>query len=213
MAPHEPPGPYTDYTALRVTLNAGVAFVTLDHPPLNVLDATLMTELNRFAAAVRTDEQVRVIVFQSADPEFFIVHGDMGFVDNPASFTKLADKEASLLNPMQQLHERLRALPQVTIAKLAGLARGGGSELAMALDMRFGATGKMGLAQMEVLTGIIPGAGGTVYLPHLVGRARALEIILGAALFDAELAERYGWINRALPADALDNFVDTLARR
>ena len=101
----------------------------------------------------------------------------------------------------------------MTIAKLAGLARGGGSELAMALDMRFAAVGRSGLAQFETLTGIIPGGGGTQYLPRLVGCPRALEAILGGGLFDAELAERYGWINRALPAGELDGFVDALARR
>jgi enoyl-CoA hydratase/carnithine racemase len=206
---------YTDYTALHVAVDAGVAHVTIDHPPLNILDAVLMTELNRFAGAVRTDKQVRVIVFQSADPDFFIAHGDMNFVNNPDSFTQLVlgDEAGAALNPMQKLHERFRTLPQVTIAKLAGLARGGGSEFVMALDMRFAAIGKAGLGQFEVLTGIIPGAGGTVYLPRLIGRARAMEVILGAALVDAKTAERYGWVNRALAANELDGFVDALARR
>ncbi len=211
----ETPARYAGYTALRVTVHAGVATVTLDHPPVNVLDAVLMTELNRFAGTVRDDNAVRVIVFQSADPEFFLAHGDMNFVNHPDSFAqlKLGDDDGAALNPMQKLFERFRTLPQVTIAKLAGLARGGGSEFVMALDMRFAATGQAGLGQFEVLTGIIPGAGGTVYLPRLVGRARALEIVLGAELFNAERAERYGWVNRALPAGELDGFVDTLARR
>lgn len=207
--------PYDEYAALRVEIEAGVAHVTIDHPPINVLDATLMTELDRFAAAVGEDEQVRVVVLQSADPEFFVAHGDMNFVDDPDSFARLdiGGEASSPLNPMQRLHERFRALPQVTIAKLAGLARGGGSELALALDMRFAAVGRAGLAQFEVLTGIIPGGGGTVYLPQLAGRARSLEVILGAELFDAGLAERYGLINRALPPEELDGFVDALARR
>lgn len=207
--------PYDGYTALRIEVDAGVARVTIDHPPLNVLDAALMTELDRFAAAVGGDESVSVIVLQSADPEFFVAHGDMYFVDDPESFARLPIDENGdpSLNPMQRLHERLRRLPQVTIAKLAGLARGGGNELAMALDMRFAARGPTGLSQFEVLTGIIPGGGGTVYLPRLAGRARALEVVLGAELFDAELAERYGLINRALPPEELDGFVDALARR
>ena len=214
-APGEPLNSYSDYTALRITVEAGVATVTIDHPPVNVLDAKLMTELNRFAATVQDDAQVRVIVFQSADPDFFLAHGDMNFVNDPDSFTqlKLGDDNGAPLNPMQKLFERFRTLPQVTIAKLAGLARGGGSEFVLALDMRFAALGKAGLGQFEVLTGIIPGAGGTAYLPRLVGRARALEVVLGAELFDAEQAERYGWVNRALPAQQLDGFVDTLARR
>lgn len=206
---------YTDYSALSINVDAGVAFVTIDHPPLNVLDGTLMTDLHNFASAVENDPQVRVIVLQSANPEFFVPHGDMNFVTNPDSFLKLAkDYEGDdSLNPMQKLHEQWRNLPQVTIAKIAGFARGGGSELAMALDMRFGAIGKMGLAQPEVLMGIIPGGNGTVYLPRLMGRARSLEVILGAELFDAELAERYGWINRALPAEEIDGFVEVLAKR
>ena len=205
--------PYDDYSALHIDVEAGVAQVTIDHPPLNVLDATLMTELDRFVTAVREDEQVRVIVFQSADPEFFIAHGDMNFVNDPQAFAGLSiGDDASPLNPMMKLHERLRALPQVTIAKIAGFARGGGNELAMALDMRFAAAGKASFAQNEVMQGIIPGAGGTVYLPRLAGRARSLEMILGAELFDAEQAERYGLINRALPPEEFDGFVDALAR-
>ena len=111
------------------------------------------------------------------------------------------------------LLDRLRTTPMVTIAKVAGRCRGGGSELALACDMRFAALGKAVFCQPEVGVGIIPGAGGTVRLPRLVGRGRALEIILGCADFSAEEAERYGYINRALPADELDVFVDSLAYR
>jgi enoyl-CoA hydratase/carnithine racemase len=163
---------------------------------------------------VRSDEHVRVIVFQSADPDFFLAHGDMHFIADPASLLALMSSASpSPLNPMQALHEQLRTLPQVTIAKIAGLARGGGNELLLALDMRFAARGRTGLGQPEALMGIIPGGGGTQYLTRLVGAPRALEAILGATLFEAELAERYGWINRALPAAELDQFVETLARR
>ena len=205
---------YDNYQSIRVLQEEGVAWLTIINAPLNILDAKLMTELNDFAGRVAQDSGVKVVVFQSGDPDFFIVHGDMNFVSKPETFTslQLGDKGTEHLNPMMRLHERLRALPQVTIGKLAGLARGGGAELLSCLDMRFAARGKAGLAQMEALVGIIPGAGGTVYLPRLVGRARALEIILGAELIGADTAERYGWINRALPANELDHFVDTLAR-
>jgi enoyl-CoA hydratase/carnithine racemase len=209
-----PAAAYQDYHALAITLDQGLATVTIGHPPLNVLDLALITELARFVAAVRSDEHVRVIVFQSADPDFFLAHGDMNFIADPASLVALmSSAPPSALNPMQELHEQLRTLPQVTIAKIAGLARGGGNELLLALDMRFAARGRTGLGQPEALMGIIPGGGGTQYLPRLVGAPRALEAILGATLFDAELAERYGWINRALPAAELDRFVETLARR
>ena len=206
---------YADYTALRIAVEAGVAQVTIHNPPVNVLGVTLITELARFAAAVRRDEQVRVVVLQSADPEFFVAHVDMELVNQPEALAQLAAvyPEPSPLNVFQQLHEQWRTLPQVTIAKLSGWARCGGNELALALDMRFAAQGPTGLGQTEVLMGIIPGGGGTQYLPRLVGRARSLEAILGAGLFDADLAERYGWINRALPAQELDGFVDALARR
>ena len=208
---------YDDVPTLHVAIKAGVAWVTISNPPLNVMNAALMTDLDCFAGRVREDAGVRVIVFQSADPEFFIPHGDMGFVDDPSSFASLVlaegDQGMDDLNPMQRLHERVRRLPQVTIGKLAGFARGGGAEFLEALDMRFAALGRGGLAQMEAPTGIVPGGGATAYLPRLMGRARTLEAILGAGLFEAALAERYGWINRALPAEELDEFVDGLARR
>jgi enoyl-CoA hydratase/carnithine racemase len=206
--------PYDTYRSIRITTEGAAAWVTIDHPPLNVLDAVLMPELNDFAGRVAQDEAIQVIVFQSADPDFFIPHGDMNFVNAPETLMSLdlGDPGTEHLNPMMRLHERIRVLPQVTIGKLAGLARGGGAELFSALDMRFAAKGKAGLGQMEALVGIIPGAGGTAYLPQMVGRARALEIITGAALVDAETAERYGWVNRALAPEDLDPFVDGLAR-
>jgi len=137
--------PYDSYKGLRVVIDAGVAQVTLDNPPVNMLDTTLINELHDFVGAVREDERVRVIVVQSADPDFFVAHVDLGFMLKPETFAELANPDAgtggdeSLINPMQKLMLRLRALPQVTIAKLAGRLRGGGNELAMALDMRFAA--------------------------------------------------------------------------
>lgn len=211
-----------DLPALRITVASGVASVTLDNPPLNLSDGTLLPSLRRFVAQVRDDADVRVIVFESADPDFFITHGDMRFITEPdvmaaaGAATMAANPDAEFpptLNLMQVVHEEVRSLPQVTIAKLTGLARGGGNEFLMALDMRFAAIGKAGQAQPEVLLGIMPGGGGTQYMTSLAGRARTLELILGAQLFDAELAERYGLVNRALPADEIDEFVDSLAAR
>ncbi|MFN6980883.1 MAG: enoyl-CoA hydratase/isomerase family protein [Brevundimonas sp.] len=206
---------YNEFPTLAVSINDGVAAVTITNPPLNLLDGRLMVDLDRLAKSVAQDEAVRVVVFQSGDPDFFIPHGDMNFADDMEGFASLSigDGEDDRLNPMQRLFERIRKLPQLTIGKIAGYARGGGAEFLQALDMRFAALERGRLAQMEAPAGIIPGAGGTVYLPRLVGRARALEIILGADLFDAATAERYGWINRALPDDELDDFVTTLALR
>ncbi|BCL26674.1 enoyl-CoA hydratase/isomerase family protein [Streptomyces aurantiacus] len=205
---------FGDFTALRVEVEAGVAHLTIDNPPVNTLDVLLITELGRFFDAVSQDERVRVVVLQSADPEFFSAHADVNFMFDPESLMRLAAADGDpSLNPLQQMNERLRTLPQVTIAKLAGRLRAGGSELAMAADMRFAAKGRTWLSQPETRMGIFPGGGGTQYLTRLMGRARAVEVILGAELFDAELAERYGWINRALPPEELDGFVDALARR
>ncbi|WP_033342050.1 enoyl-CoA hydratase/isomerase family protein [Catenuloplanes japonicus] len=204
---------YQDLSGVRVAVSDGVATLTIDNPPLNLLDETLILALRTFAARVRDDAAVRVIVFESADPDFFIAHGDMRFVTEPSRLAAYADADVLPgTNMMQTLHEEIRALPQVTIGKLAGFARGGGNELLMALDMRFAALGRGGQAQPETRMGIIPGGGGTQYLTALAGRARALELILGGALADPALAERYGLINRALPASDLDAFVTTLAR-
>jgi enoyl-CoA hydratase/carnithine racemase len=202
------------FETLTVVREGAAAWVTIKNAPINVLDVALISEVNDFAGKAALDESLQVIVFQSADPDFFIVHGDMNFVKDASGMAALevGDAGTEHLNPMMRLHERLRALPQVTIGKIQGFARGGGAEFLSALDMRFIAQGKFGLAFFETITGIIPGAGGTAYLPQLVGRARAIEIILGAQLFDAELAERYGWVNRVLPPEELDYFVDGLAR-
>ena len=205
--------PYDGFRTLTVRLGDGVARVTIDHPPFNLADQQVAADLDRFSSAVRADEDVRVIVLESADPDFFLAHGDMSLALDPGLQDLLAQAGPDTPNPGQALHERFRTLPQVTIGKLAGRARGGGAEFLLALDMRFAATGRAWLGLPEVSLGMIPGGGGTQYLPRLTGRARALEIVLGSDGFDAELAERYGWVNRALPADELDGFVERLALR
>ncbi|WP_193079057.1 enoyl-CoA hydratase/isomerase family protein [Brevibacterium aurantiacum] len=205
---------YNGFKSLVVRAEDRVAWVTIDNPPVNTVDATLASDLKAFADEVAVDDGITVIVFQSANPEFFSAHADFEWSFDPSTLTALADPGAdTALNPLQQLNERLRRLPQVTIAKLRGYARAGGAELAMAADMRFAASDRTWLSQPESLMGIFPGGGGTQYLNRLVGRARALEIVLGAELFDTSVAERYGWINRAIPDEHLDAFVDALARR
>jgi len=213
---------YNELPGLDVRVARGVATVTLDHPPLNLMDGVLLASLRGFIYRVRNDSDVRVVVFQSADLEFFSAHGDMHFLTDPdalpvamQAFMDAAPDVAvpDGVNVLEALSIEMRALPQVTIGKLAGFARGGGNEFLTYLDMRFAAIGKSGQAQPETMQGILPGGGGTVNLPRLVGRARALELILGGELIGAELAERYGLINRALPADQIDEFVDTLALR
>ena len=213
---------YDNLPGLHISIDAGIATVTLDHPPLNLMDGVLLPSLRGFLYRVHEDAAVRVIVFQSADPEFFVAHGDMGYLTDPEALPAATNAAIAAapgwdvpegLNILQALSEDVRNLPQVTIGKLAGFARGAGNEFLMSLDMRFAAIGRSGQAQPEVQMGILPGGGGTVNMTRLIGRARSLELILGAELVDAELAERYGLINRALPADEIDAHVDALARR
>ncbi|WP_337047944.1 enoyl-CoA hydratase/isomerase family protein [Serratia liquefaciens] len=201
----------TDFSKLSLSYAKGVLTITLNNPPVNVLDVALMSEISRLLRAVRDDPDTRVLVFQSADPEFFIAHVDMTLIDEPHAFDELARNAPEGLNPFQAFGELLRSQPQVTIVKLAGLARGGGAEFVAAADMAFAAEGRAGLAQCEALMGITPGGGATQYLTNRMTRGRALEVILGADLIDAATAERYGWINRALPASELDDFVERLA--
>jgi enoyl-CoA hydratase/carnithine racemase len=197
---------------LQIKRANGVATIAISNPPVNVLDVPLMKELRQFLLSVREEPDIRVLVFESADPEFFIAHVDMTLIDDPHAFDDFVLDAPEGLNPFQAFGELLREQPQLTIIKLAGLARGGGAEFVSAADMAFAAVGSAGLAQCEALMGITPGGGATQYLSDRMNRGRVLEVILGADLLDAATAERYGWINRAIPAPELDNFVDRLAR-
>ena len=199
------------YAKLRIARVGGVATVTIDNPPVNVLDAPLMGELRRLLLSIREDPVTRVVVFDSGNPDFFIAHVDMTLIDHPHAFDEIARDVPAGLNVFQALGEMVRALPQVTIVKLAGVTRGGGAEFVAACDMAFGAIGRAGLGQVEALMGIVPSGGAMQYLSTRMSRGRVLEIILGAELFGAQEAAAYGWINRALPASELDEFVAALA--
>lgn len=200
------------YSTLRVSSEHGVARIVLDNPPVNTLGTTMMRELRTVLTGLADDSSVRVIVFSSADPEFFIAHVDMHIGEEMDILQELAASAPADVNVFQAIGELIRHQPQVTIVKLAGKARGGGAEFVAAADMAFAAIETAGLGQIEALMGIVPGGGGTQYLRDRVGRNRALEVILTADLFDAETAASYGWINRALPADELDEHVDRIAR-
>ena len=201
---------YDDYELLRIAVDGGICRATIDHPPINLLDVPLLTEIGRLTDEVASDDEVRVLVVDSADPEFFIAHADVELIRNlPTDDTSLHDE----LSPFNAAMERFRTLPKATIAVIEGTARGGGCEFAMAFDMRYAALGTTVLGHPEVAVGIIPGGGGTQRLPRLVGRGRALEVILGCRDIDAETAEAWGYVNRALPADELRRFVDKLATR
>ncbi|MEU6532250.1 enoyl-CoA hydratase/isomerase family protein [Streptomyces sp. NPDC046928] len=200
------------YTTLRVAVDAGVARITLDNPPVNVLSGTMMRELHDVLGALEDDDSVRVIVFSSADPEFFLAHVDIHILDEMDDLQAIADRNPDA-NLFQGVGELLRHQPQVTIVKLAGTARAGGAEFVAAADMTFAARETAGIGQSEVLMGIVPGGGGTQYLRERVGRNRALELLLTGDLVDADTAAAYGWINRAVPAAELDAFVDQVAER
>lgn len=198
------------YGVLRALVDGGVAFATIDAPPMNLLGPALLGALDAFTRDVAEDDRVRVVVLRSADPEFFIAHGDVEMI---AALPEGPPHFEATPNFVHRVVDRLRTLPKATIAQIEGFARGGGSEVALACDMRFAALGRAVLGQPEVGLGILPGAGGTVRLARLVGRARAAEIILAGEDFSADEAQRYGWVNRALPPDELGPFVGRLARR
>ncbi|MGW7421543.1 enoyl-CoA hydratase/isomerase family protein [Streptomyces sp. NPDC054813] len=200
---------YSDYRYFRFEFNSGVAFVTLDYPPINLLDEFLSPEFDRLGRELEADESVRVVVLQSAIPEFFMAHSGLGRVGAAPSTVS----HTPSFRLTQVIGERFRNMPKVSIAKIEGRARGGGSEIALAMDMRFAALGKAIFGQPEVAMGLVPGGGSTQRLPLLMGRGRALEVLLGCDDIPADVAELYGYINRALPADELTPFVERLARR
>jgi enoyl-CoA hydratase/carnithine racemase len=200
---------YSDYRYFRFEFDSGVAFVTLDYPPINLLDEFLSPELDRLGRELEADESVRVVVLQSAIPEFFMAHSGLGRVG--AAPSTVSHTRSFRLT--QMIGERFRSMPKVSIAKIEGRARGGGSEIALAMDMRFAALGKAVFGQPEVAIGLVPGGGSTQRLPLLMGRGRALEVLLGCDDIPADVAELYGYINRALPADELTPFVEKLAHR
>jgi enoyl-CoA hydratase/carnithine racemase len=201
---------YEDYQLIRIAVAAGICRATIDHPPINLLNLQLLAEIGRLTQEVAADDDVRVLIVDSADPEFFIAHADVGLIlDLPTDDTSLHDE----LSPFHATMELFRTLPKATIAVIEGIARGGGSEFALAFDMRYAALGKARFGQPEVAVGIIPGGGGTQRLPRLVGRGRALEVILGGMDIDAATAETWGYVDRALAADELRGFVDKLAAR
>lgn len=200
------------YRCLHIDVAEGVATLTLDHPPINLFDAALIGEMDRAGREIEADPDVKVVVVRSDDPDFFIAHADVELILRLPVPDVVAERSGQP-SAFHTLVDRFRTMPKATIAVIEGICRGGGSELALSLDMRFAALGKAVLSQPEVAVGILPGGSGTQRLPRLCGRGRALEIVLGGEDFPADLAERYGWVNRALPADEIRPFVERLARR
>ncbi len=201
---------YSLYNCLSLNQEGAIATVSIDNGPINILDYQLVLELYKLAKQLEVDDSIKVIIFESSNPDFFIAHADVQLL---MALEQEPEPDGQTPSMLQQTYELYRHMPKVTIGKIEGIARGGGSELLLALDMRFAAIGKARLGQPEAALGIIAGAGGCTRLTKLVGRGRAMEILLACEDFDAELAERYGYVNRAIPADEIGEFVNTMAQR
>src|SRR5271170_2095100 len=182
--------------------------VTFNHPPINLFDDNTVPDLERLLDLAEADLKLKVIVFDSANPDFFIAH-----FSPAAGYKNLVTRKPNGHYPWTDIVDRLARLPAVSIAAVRGRARGGGAEFALACDIRFASLERATFAQIEVGTGLIPIGGAVDRLPYLMGRGRALEVILGCDDFDAALAERYGWINRAIPDQEFEAFVEQFARR
>jgi enoyl-CoA hydratase/carnithine racemase len=184
--------------------------VTFDHPPLNIFGPQSIPQLNEIITALETDEHVKVVVFDSPVEGCFLTHYD--FLASLEESTSLPTGPTGL-QALPDMLVRLSRAPVVSIVSIRGRATGVGSELALASDMRFASREKAILSQWEVGAGLVPGGGPMARLPRLVGRGRALEILLGADDVGGDLAECYGYVNRSLPDAELDSFVDALAMR
>src|SRR5215472_9586798 len=184
--------------------------ITFDHPPLNIFGPESIPQLNEIVAALESDHDVKVVVFDSAVEGFFLTHYD--FLAKPEDTTNLPPGPTGLAQ-LPDVLVRLSRAPVVSIVSIRGRATGVGSELALASDMRFASREKAILSQWEVGAGLVPGGGPMARLPRLIGRGRALEVLLGADDIPGDLAELYGYVNRALPDAELDSFVDALAKR
>jgi len=184
--------------------------ITFDHPPLNIFGPETIPQLDEVITALETDEDVKVVVFDSAVEGFFLTHYD--FLARLEDTTRLPPGPTGL-QPLPDMLVRLSRAPVVSIASIRGRATGVGSELALACDMRFASREKAILSHFEVGAGVVPGGGPMARLPRLMGRGRALEVLLGADDIPGDLAERYGYVNRSFPDADLDAFVESLATR
>jgi enoyl-CoA hydratase/carnithine racemase len=200
------------FSNLSVVVESRVCWATIDAPPVNLMTIALLVDLITLANEVAADDGVGALVLQSADPDFFIAHFD---VEAILKFPTDSDPtRADELSSFHRMCETFRTMPKATMAKIDGRVGGGGAELAASMDMRFGVLGKTVINQMEVPLGILPGGTGTQRLPWLVGRGRALEMILGGIDVDAQTAVQWGWLNRAFAtSEELNAYVAFLANR
>jgi enoyl-CoA hydratase/carnithine racemase len=200
--------PWTHFTLDRPS--AGYCRVTFDHPPINTITATTVLELAELIGLVEEDPDLRVVVFESANPDFYLAHYD---VEHDPARTVALPVGPTGMNAWLDLLVRLSRAPVVSIASIRGRARGAGSEFVLACDLRFASRENSVLGQFEVGAGLVPGGGPMARLSRLVGRGRALEILLVADDCDGPRAELYGYVNRAIADDRLDAEVDAIAER
>jgi enoyl-CoA hydratase/carnithine racemase len=203
---------YDTYKVIRVEVRGKIAYATIDNPPVNVITRDLLDDLTRLSTELDADKDLLVFVLRSANPDFFIAHFDVGAIlefpiDKPARHEDYANAF------YHDMCERFRLMDKITIAQIEGRVGGGGSELSMSFDMRFGVRGKTFVNQMEVPLGIMPGGTGTQRMPRLIGRNRAIEIILGGIDMDADTAENWGYLNRAFEPGKIGPYVEWLAQR
>lgn len=202
---------YENFQTFKVEVKNAVAWVTFDFPPVNVQGQQMLADLNALAFRLENDRGVKVVVFQSANPDIWVCHYDTDLLKEMPT-EAISRTEAKVLD-LQAVCERISKVPQATIAKLEGMARGGGHEFALACDMRFAARGKYKMMQMEVAMGILPCGGGASRMARQAGLGRALEICLSARDFEADEAEAYGTINKALDPADIGPYVEDLANR
>jgi enoyl-CoA hydratase/carnithine racemase len=203
----------SDYQRIHVGKERKVVTAVIDNPPLNMLTPGLLDDLDRLTSEVAADPDALVLVIKSADPDIFMTHAQFAALYDlqpPAIPTCVEEVE---LNRVQVICERLRTMNKVTIAQIEGRVAGGSAAMAMACDMRFGALGKAVFNTMSVPVGSVPGGGASQYLPRRIGYSRAMELILGGLDLDAETAERWGYLNRAIAPEQIEQFVDATARR
>lgn len=200
-----------NFSTFAVKQDRGVLRVTLSNPPINLMNGKMAEELFLLAGHLHSDRSVKAVLFESANPEFFIAHFDLNDLITSASDPQKASKFPDI-NILQSLALSWQALPQVTIAKMKGRCRGGGLEFALGLNMRF-ATNDSKFCFPEASVGFLACGGGSTSVALSSGPARALEVLLSARDFTGEEAERYGLINRALPENEIDHYVDDLVDR
>lgn len=202
---------YTNFKTFTTKQVKAILTVTFNYPPVNIQGVAMITDLNTLSTELEEDKTVKVVIFESAVPDFFIAHADVNMLQNLSTAPK--PRDSIKLDELAKVLDKISKLPQATIAKIEGYARGGGHEFALACDMRFASRGKAIFMQMEVGIGILPSGGGCSRLVRQIGLGKALEFILSARDYDADEAEKIGSINKALEPDKIGIYVQTLAER